>query len=118
VTILTVADQKGAQQIDDWVRPLKERYHDRLHWIGVADVTGIPSIFRNRLRSRFQEKYRHTVLLDWEGLVTKALRARSKQANVYLLDSTGKVAAQESGAAQSAAVERLCKAIDGQSALK
>jgi hypothetical protein len=53
VSVLTVADRKGSEQIESWVRPLKERYGEKLLVEGVADVSTVPKLLRAMVRSRF-----------------------------------------------------------------
>src|SRR5437899_12807921 len=44
--VLTLADKQGATQIEAWVRPLYDRYQDRVDIHGIAVLAGLPSFAR------------------------------------------------------------------------
>lgn len=99
LTILTCADREGAAQINDWVREVKSGGFDtnRVVIQGVADVRKVPGFLRGMVRRRFAERYAHPVLMDWKGQVTTAVAIKPGVANVFLVDSTGRVVAQHAG---------------------
>lgn len=93
VMILTVADRTGNEHVDPWVQALKRRYAGRVEILGVADVSSVPVFLRGMVRRRFQKARPHSVLMDWEGTVTRALAAQRNKANVYVIDPSGRVCA-------------------------
>ena len=42
VSVLTLADRAGSEQLEGWVRPLYERYRDTIDIHGVAKLDGVP----------------------------------------------------------------------------
>ena len=92
VTVITVADRKGSEQVEGWVRAIKTRYAERVVQLGVADVSAVPSPMRGMIRKKFAEKYSVTpVLLDWKGEVTKHFSAQSSAVNVLVVSRSGTI---------------------------
>src|SRR5690349_7879299 len=73
VFVLTVADRKGSEQIEPWVRPLKERYGEPLLVQGIADMSAVPKLLRPTVRKQFKKDFTPSVMLDWEGQMTAKL---------------------------------------------
>src|SRR4051794_2114674 len=65
ITVLTIADRKGSEQVDGWIAALKARYAGRINLRGIADVGGAPAFIRARIRKKFQEAREYPVMLDW-----------------------------------------------------
>src|ERR1700683_1192160 len=55
VTLMTVADRKGSEQIDGWIAPVKERYGERIAIEGIADVSTVPRLLRSMVRKQFKK---------------------------------------------------------------
>jgi hypothetical protein len=112
VVVLTLADQKGSKQVEGWVRPLQERFPQRLTLAGVADVSKVPAWLRGRVRAGFREQMPYPVLLDWKGTVCRRLSYERGQVNVLLLDRNGALRLRLAGAATPDALTRLTQAIE------
>jgi hypothetical protein len=112
VTLLTIADKKGSEQIADWVTPLKQRFGKRIDIRGLADVSTVPRPFRGMVRMKFQKLYPYPIMLDWSGKTVKAFTYVPDKANVLVLDGHGQILKRISGKANPKAVQDLCAAID------
>jgi hypothetical protein len=112
ISVLTVADRKGSEQITAWVKSLKERLSQGIRIRGVADVSTVPRVLRPFVRKRFAEKFKHPVMLDWEGRLVGQLNPRRRVANVYLLGTNGVVLLALSGEVTTSALEQLAAVID------
>lgn len=53
VTVLTIADKKGSEQIGDWVAELKNRFAGRITLSGIAEVGGVPGLMQGMVRKNF-----------------------------------------------------------------
>lgn len=71
VTVMTVADHKGADQLAPWIQRVYDRYQNQIDIDGVADVSMIPKLFRAMLREAFKKLLAYSVMLDWDGSVVK-----------------------------------------------
>ena len=97
--LLLVGDRKGSEEVDGWIEPLKSRWGQVADIVGVADVDGVPRLFRGRLADSIRKSRPKPVMLDFDGTITKALACRGKTANVFVLDRTGRVLASVTGVA-------------------
>jgi hypothetical protein len=66
VTVMTVADQKGADQLAPWIQRVYDRFQNQIDIDGVADVSMIPKLFRPILREGFKKQLGYSVMLDWD----------------------------------------------------
>lgn len=112
VLVLTIADNKGSEQIDGWVAALKIRYAGRIDLRGLADVGGVPAMLRGRVRRKFQETRKYPVMMDWSGTNCAAFGYEKGVAKILLLGRDGTICARFSGAATSAAVAEVGAALD------
>jgi hypothetical protein len=112
VQIVIVADRKGSEQIEGWVRPLKQHYGERLVIHGVADVRSVPALLRGRVRREFQQAQMYPVMLDWSGQVVKNFSPTPQQANLCLLNREGRIVARFSGSASPAQLQQLQVLLD------
>ena len=112
VTLLTIADKKGSEQIAGWVAALKQRFGKRIDIRGLADVSTVPRPLRGMVRLKFQKIHTYPVMLDWSGEAVKAFTYVPGKANVLVLDPRGQILERISGEANPKAVADLCAAID------
>ena len=112
LTLLTIADRKGSEQIADWVAPVKQRFDGRIDIRGIADMSGVPGPLRGLVRKQFQKKMSYPVMLDWSGDARKHFPYASGQANILVLDRRGRILQRFSGPANDRAVQDLCGVID------
>jgi hypothetical protein len=115
--VLLVADKEGSAQINPWIAALKERFGGRVDYAGVADVRTVPGLLRGRVRSGFEAKFTHPVLLDWTGAVYDQLGGVRARTTLIAVDTNGAIHGRFSGgvtaeslAAVGAAVEQCLRA--------
>lgn len=112
VVVLTIADKKGADQIDGWVTALKARYAGRIELRGLADVAGVPGLWRGKIRKHFRETRTHPVMMDWSGKVCAQFQPTAGEANVLVLDRDGNILGRVTGPATAAPLATLQSALD------
>lgn len=105
--VLTVADHKGSQQVESWVRPLKARFPANLAIEGVADVSSVPGLLRPLVQREFKKNFTYPVMLDWSGKVVKPLDCVGDAVNVFAVASSGEVLARFSGPANTNQLAQL-----------
>ncbi len=112
VSVLTFGDRKGSEQIEGWVRPLYERYQDRIDQHGVAVLSSVPSLMRGIVRRIFKSQVKYSVLLDWKGDVSRAYNYQGGKANLVVIDRNGRIVMRAYGAASSQELDRVFAQID------
>ena len=112
VTVMTVADHKGSDQLAPWIQALYDRYRKRIDIDGVADVSMIPELFHGMFREAFRKKLTYSVMFDWEGSVVKEFGYTKGVANIYVIDRSGRIVQQVTGAMRETAARELFDQID------
>lgn len=113
VTVLTFGDRKGSEQIEGWVRPLWDKYGDRIDQRGVAVLSSVPAFARGLVRQIFKSQVKFSVLLDWKGDVSKSYGYEGGKANLYVIDQSGQIVLKVTGAASQRELARVFNQIDG-----
>jgi len=111
IIILTVADRTGAEQINEWVAPLKVEFGTNVQFFAVADVSAVPGPLRGMVRRRFAKEYTYPIALDWKGTITGQLALTAKSVNLFVLDRSGTVQHKAQGAVATEALRNLINAV-------
>lgn len=111
VSVLVFGDRKGAEQIEGWVRPLFEKYTDKIEIYGIAELSAVPWIAKGFVRNAIKSKTKSSIMLDWSGKVSKDYDYESEKANLFVVSKDGYIVAEKSGAATPAELEDLFNAI-------
>lgn len=112
VTVLTIADRKGSEQIAGWVAPVAKRFGTRVDVRGIADVSAVPRLLRGTVRSAFRREQTHPVMMDWSGNVVAKFAPPADATTVLLIDGQGRIVRRFEGAAKTSEVQELCKQIE------
>jgi len=112
VSVLVFGDRKGSGQVEGWVRPVYERYTDRIDLHGVAVLTEVPSLFHGYARRQFRKNVKYPVLLDFKGDVSKAFGYEGDKPNVLVIAHDGAVAHRAAGSATPEGLNRLYAEVD------
>lgn len=91
VTVMTVADHKGSDQLPVWIQRLHDRFGKRIDIDGIADVSMIPRPFHGIFREAFRKKLTYSVMLDWGGSVVKKFGHSKGVANLYVIARDGRI---------------------------
>lgn len=111
-SVLTFGDRKGSEQIEGWVRPLYDRYQERIDQHGVAVLSSVPSFMRGVVRRIFKSQVKYSVLLDWKGDVSRSYEYQGGKANVVVIDRNGQIVLRVYGAANQQELNRVYTQID------
>ena len=112
ITLLTIADHKGSEQIAGWIAPVKQRYGTRLDIRGIADLSPVPRFLRGMVRKRFQKAQSYPVMLDWSGDAVKAFTYVPDQVNVLVMDGGGRILIRLTGAVNDQLLQKLFGVLD------
>lgn len=112
VTLMTVADHKGSDQLAPWIQRIYGRYEKRIDIDGIADVSMIPKPFQSMFREAFRKKLTRSVMLDWGGSVVKQFDYQKSVANIYVIDHGGRIVKRIAGPVSDAGEQELFREID------
>ena len=112
ISILAFADKDGSEQLEAWIRPLYEKYGEKVDIHGIAELSAVPSIARGIVRVMIKKKSKQSVMLDWKGEVSKQYSYQKDKANIILIDADGNIVAKEVGASDAKKLEDFYKEID------
>jgi hypothetical protein len=112
VTVLTLADRAGSDQLEGWVRPLYERYRDAIDIHGVAKLAGVPTPLRPMLRALFRKGVDYPVMMDWTGEVSTNCNVEARVANLMVICPAGRVDYRFNGPASPEELRRCFARID------
>lgn len=113
ITLLTIADHKGSEQIAGWIAPLKQRFGMRVDIRGIADVSPAPRLLCGMIRKQFQKAQSYPVMLDWSGDAVKAFTYVPDQVNVLVMDGGGRILTRLTGPANERVLQELYGVLDG-----
>lgn len=112
-TVLAFGDKDGSNQIEGWIKPLYERYTDRIDIQGVAQLDMVPAFARGMVRGIMGSLTTNPVMLDWDGTVSKAFGyAGGGQAGIYVVDGDGAIRWRTTGAATTAGLTAAQDVVD------
>jgi hypothetical protein len=106
-TIVAVADRKGSEALQEWLRAIISRYGTNVAMEGIADVSSVPSPLRGMIREKMVKKYEHPIMLDWDGTWVARFKPVPGVPNIFLLDGEGRVALALRGPASPEKLKRL-----------
>ena len=112
ISVVFFADYTGSGQLEDWIRPLYDRYQKTINIYGVADLSAVPGFMRGLVARAFRAQLQYPVMFDWHGTVSKNYEAQSGQANLYLIDTQGRIVLQLVGAVNPERLQRVMAQID------
>ena len=114
ISVLIFADYAGSAQLENWIRPLFERYRERIAIDGVADLSRVPKLIRDMVRAAFRDCLERPVMLDWSGAVSTNYHDQKGQANLFVIDHSGRILLKVVGALSATKLQRVQNAIDQQ----
>ena len=107
VNVFIFGDRKGSGQIEAWVRPLYDRYQERINIKGIAALSSVPSLARGMVTRIFKSQVKYPVLLDWTGGVTNSYGYEGGKANVFVVSPSGEILLRINGAATQQGLEQV-----------
>jgi hypothetical protein len=109
--IVAVADREGAEQLEAWIRPLKQEFGDRVDFFAIADVRPVPGPLQGMIRRSFRKRFSYRVAMDWKGVAVERLSAKPEVANLILLNRSGLIVTTVRGEAAGDNLALMTRAI-------
>jgi hypothetical protein len=114
ISVLIFADYAGSPQLENWIRPLFERYQESIAIDGVAELSKVPKLIRGMVRTAFRDRLERPVMLDWSGAVSTDYHYQKGQANLFVIDHSGRILLKIVGAISAVNLQRVQNVIDQQ----
>lgn len=112
VTVLLLADREASEGLEDWVRPLYERYELEIDLRGIAELSEAPGLFHGLIRLGFRQVLEYPILMDWEGAVCEALNYPGEVPRVVVAAPDGEIALKVDGEAEPERIARVVETVD------
>lgn len=112
VTVLIFGDREGSDQVEGWVRPIYDKYKDKVEVYGIAELSAVPGLARGVVRRIIKSRTKYSVLLDWNGNVSEAYGYQTGKATVVVVGKDGKIIARRAGAASQSGLNAVYKEIN------
>ena len=112
ITLLTIADKKGSDQIEGWVAKVKERFGARIDVHGIADVSKVPGPLQGMVKKKFKKLQNYSVMMDWSGSVVKSFAYAPGAADILVLDPRGRILHTMRGQANQQSIQKLGDVIE------
>lgn len=110
--ILAFADQKGAEQMEAWIKPLYARYTEQVGIHGIAELGGVPGFARGMVRGIIASLVDQPVMLDWNGTVSKQFGVQKGVTNLFVINSKGQILLVQRGQADLDKLKAIVAVID------
>jgi hypothetical protein len=102
-----IAGRHGTGEIAKWVKPVRTTFGDAVEIFGLADVHGIPGIFRPAVRGMVKKGAEWPVLMDWTGETVGAIFSPGADIEVLVVNKAGQVLVRVSGAVTDEGLQRV-----------
>lgn len=114
ISVLIFADYAGSSQLENWIRPIYDRYQDTIAIDGVAELSSVPKLIRGMVRIAFRKRITWPVMLDWAGTVSTDYHYQKGEANLFFIAPNGRILVKVIGAINDAKLQRVQSTIDRQ----
>ena len=114
ITLLTIADRKGSEQITGWVSAVKRHFGQQIDIRGIADVSGVPGPLRGFIRKKFQKIQSYPVMMDWSGDTVKAFPCVAGEANIFVISCNGQILRRFDGEADKHSLQKLYQVVESE----
>jgi len=105
--LLFIADRTGSKLTPNFTKVLEPKYRGKATFIAVANVSSVPFFLKGFIRSKFQESYTYTVLMDWKGLLWEHFSCKDDVTTVVHIDATGIAKFKMSGTGTDKELEQI-----------
>jgi len=102
ILVLIGSDRGGSEYNGRWGAAIYndlegDPIRERVSWLGVADVSNVPSFMRGFVRGFFPKEKEEWVALDWEGLFPETYWFEEDMSNILVFDQSGRLVYRGTG---------------------
>jgi hypothetical protein len=109
---IVASTRSGTGKVGGWVKPVVEKYGDKVEIFGLADVRGIPQMFRGAVRLLIRDGTPWPVLMDWEAQAIPGLCTPGANIEVMVVEPDGRVRFRHAGESSPEGLERVFQVLD------
>lgn len=102
-----IADRAGSKLTPNFTKVLEPKYRGKATFIAVANVSSVPFFLKGFIRSKFQENYTYTVLMDWKGVLWEHFSCKDDVTTVVHIDPAGIAKFKVSGTGTDKELEQI-----------
>ena len=106
-SFLVIAGRHGTGEIAKWVKPVRTNFGEAVDIIGLADVHGIPGMFRPAVRAMVKKGSEWPVLMDWTGETVGSIFTPGSDIEVLVLSKTGQILTRVAGPVTDAGLQKV-----------
>ena len=113
--VVIASDQRQTEKyIHNWVNLLQEALGDRIQYVGLANLRGLPFfVSKNSIRSSLKKKFPNIpILCDWKGKGFQQLACIRGQQNVQVYSIDRKLAGSITGKADEESLKKVIALIE------
>lgn len=113
--VLIASDQRQTEKyIQTWTTLLKETLGERVHFVGLANLRGLPFfVSKNSIRSSLKKRLPNVpVLCDWNGSGFKELACVRGEQNVHVYSSDRKLVGSITGKASAETAKAVAELVE------
>ncbi len=109
---IVASTRSGTGKVGGWVKPVVERYGDKVEIFGLADVRGIPQLFRGAVRLMIRDGTPWPVLMDWEAQTFPGLCTPGANIEVMVVGPDGRLRLRHAGESSPEGMEGVFRVLD------
>lgn len=109
---IVASTRSGSAKVGGWVKPVSERYGTKVDILGLADVRGIPQLFRGAVRLMIRDGTPWPVLMDWDAQAIPSLCTPGANIEVMVIEPDGRLRLRLAGDASEDGLERVQLLLD------
>lgn len=95
--VILLCDREGSKYVDNWSKPLFEKYGKSVEFVAIADVSAVPFFLKGFIRGKFRDKYQNPILMDWDGETVEYYDIAEDVTTFICVDKKGIVRSHFSG---------------------
>lgn len=107
--LYVLCDLDAYDHVDNWTKELVPKYKSKIHFVPVADVSTVPGLIKGYVRGKFKDEFDYPILMDWEGVLVKALGMKAGYPTLVITKADGTMTYHAWGKGSTKQIERLEK---------
>ena len=112
LVVYVISDRSGYSYSSNWTTPLVAEYRNRIRFVPIADVRGVPGFLKGYIRKRFKDEFKYPILMDWEGIITTGIKFTPGYPNLVIVDANRTIRHLTSGEGTASQLQSFRKQLN------